>query len=422
MKTSGTRPNLFDTPSEDTTGQDTERNYRYQHAYGAILLIGAACRNLPYVSLYAEHHEDLLCERSDNLVDVYQIKTRKPEEGPWDLTDIALRKSIKRFVELNNIYPEDIYAMNFVSNSDFSNPGSDIDDQLKLRRSPVKFLEGMKKCTTKDEIESPFDVTFRELHGFCGCSPEELYSTLQKVELILGPERTSFDSEIVTRHLVAIPECSNYSVPVLSVIRDDLIHRVWLASHKVNDPSKHWYPLNKVSSENPSITAKRLLVEIVFQSIRDNSEPPFRYYDAPTIAIGNGQGNLWKLRKKMEKGDLHSQILTMEHRSLSAEQKLIEKAIEKPTEIEAVLSQLEGVVQGECDEAYLHASLTGKPIGPQMLDDVYSRLRQKAELQCDLVLRQPYELLIGVAGLLTGECKVWWSERFEIPFEKEGEK
>jgi hypothetical protein len=414
MNTTGLPPSLFDVPSEETTGSDTERNYRYQHAYGTILLIGAACKLHPYVALYAEHYEDLLCERLDGRVDGYQIKTRKPEEGEWDLADDAVKKSIKRFVELNNAFPDYVCSLKFVSNVDFSNPGIDIKDRLKLRRSPIKFLEMLVKCSHIDEIASPFDETFRELRDHCICSSEEFFSALRKVEFIRGPERTSFDSEIVTTHLAAMPECSNYSVAVLNSIRDELIHKIWLASHKVDDPSKHWYPKSKASSDNPYITAKRVPVSIVFQTIRDKAEPPFRYYDASTIALGNGKGNLRVLRKKMENGDLHSQILTMERRSLSAEQKLIEYSIRKPTEIETFLAQLEGVVQGECDEAFHHASLSGKPIGPQMLDDVYTRLKLKADQQCDLVLKQPYELLIGISGLLTGECKVWWSEPFDI--------
>lgn len=404
----------IDVSPENITGEETERNYRYQHAYGVILLIGSACNKLPYLSLYVEHHEDLLCERFDGLVDGYQIKTRKPEEGPWDLSDEALKKSIKRFVELNNAYSEFICSLVFVSNVGYSNPASNIKEQLKLRRSPVKFLELVKGCTHFDEIHQPFDKTFQELCDYCGVSSEELFASLKKVELVQGPERSSFDSEIVTTHLAAMSECSSHSVPMLEVIRDELITKVWLASHKVDDPSKHWYPIGKTQADNPHISAKRISVDLVFTTIQSMADPPFRFYDAPTIALGTGKGNLWILRKKMEKGELHNQILTMERRSLSAEQKLIEYAVRKPTEIEAYLTQLEGVVQGECDEAYHHASMSEKPIGPQMLADVYKRLREIAEQKCDLVLRQPYELLIGIAGLLTGECKVWWSEPFEI--------
>lgn len=416
--TSNLRTTLVDSLPDDSTGQDTERNYRYQHAYGVILLLAAASNKRPYVAIYAEHHEDILCERKDNLIDGFQIKTRKPEEGLWDFADEPLKKSIKQFIKLNIAFPESIGCLYFVSNVNFSDPGSEIKDQLKLRRSPVKFLEVVSKCSSVKDVRTPFNLTFRELCKYCECSPEELFLTLKKVELVVGPDRNSFDSEIVTTHLATIPICSAFSVPTLNAIRDELIHQVWLASHKVDDPSKHWYPINKTSSDNPYITAKRISAETVLQTIQDKAEPIFRYFDSSTLVLGNGKGNLDVLRKKLERGDLHNQILTMERRSLSAEQKLIEFALRSPNQIESHLTQLESIVQGECDEAYLHASLKGKSFGRQMLVDVYERLKLKAEQQSDLVLRQPYELLMGISGLLTGECKVWWSERFDLEGEE----
>lgn len=48
-----------------------------------------------------------------------------------------------------------------------------------------------------------------------------------------------------------------------------------------------------------------------------------------------------------------------------------------------------------------------------MLDDVFRRLKKKAE-NPSMVYNEPYETLIGIAGLLTGECMVWWSEQFDI--------
>ncbi|MBN2267131.1 MAG: DUF4297 domain-containing protein [Candidatus Babeliaceae bacterium] len=414
MTTFETHHSPLEVEPENTSGEDTELFYHYQHAYGTILLIAAAYGNLPYISIYAEHHEDLLCERSDELVDAYQIKTRDPDLGVWDSNDDAVKKSIKRFVQLNNGFPEFMCSFNFVSNVGYSNPGYEIQDKTRLRRSPIKFLEVAKRCSRFEDIAEPFAETFRELLGYCGCSPEELFSTLHKVELIDGPDRDGFDSIITEKYLPALSECSSYSVSVLNAIRDEITHKVWLASHIINDPSKYWYPIGKVSFDNPRITAKRVPVDIVLQTVRDKAEPPLRFYGESTIQLGSGKGNLWKLQKKMRRGDLNSQIPTMEHRSIAAESKLMEYAHKKPGEIEAYLTQLEGVVQGECDEAYLHAGLSGKINGPQMLDDVYNRLRQKAELHCDLVLRQPYELLIGVAGLLSGECTVWWSEHFDL--------
>jgi len=116
----------------------------------------------------------------------------------------------------------------------------------------------------------------------------------------------------------------------------------------------------------------------------------------------------------MERGGLHHQIQTMERRSLSAEQKLMEYAVKNPTNLDSYISQLVGVVKGECDEAYHHAIMSGEPIGHQMLDTLYKCLKEKADKHPALVMREPYETLIGIAGLLTGDCQVWWSEPFPI--------
>lgn len=67
--------------AKNDPGDETQRNFRYQAAYGVILLIGSLSGNLPYVSVYAEHHEDFLCERVDGKYDAYQVKTRNPEDG-----------------------------------------------------------------------------------------------------------------------------------------------------------------------------------------------------------------------------------------------------------------------------------------------------------------------------------------------------
>ena len=260
----------------------------------------------------------------------------------------------------------------------------------------------------------PFDETFQELLDYCRCSPELLLGTLKRVGLVNGPERNSFDSEILTTHLPAIQACKTLTIEALIGIRDELIQKVYYASSlKIDDPGKHWKPINKSGEQNPLINAKCIQVDEVLRTIKI-SAPPFRYskIQHPILNLGDGKGNLSKLKKKMIRGELTFQIETMEHRSLSAEQRLMEIAIRKPDNIEEILIQLVSVVKGECDEAYHHASLSGKVIGPLMLDDLFMRLKKKANTE--LVYKEPYETLIGIAGLLTGECKVWWSEIFDL--------
>lgn len=98
-------------------GDETARNYRYQYAYGVMLLIAAKRGAAPYVALWCEHHEDFLAERNDGRFDGYQIKTSKPELGAWKLTDVELIRSIGRFVDLVTLFQDRIGDLFFVSNS-----------------------------------------------------------------------------------------------------------------------------------------------------------------------------------------------------------------------------------------------------------------------------------------------------------------
>ena len=49
-----------------------------------------------------------------------------------------------------------------------------------------------------------------------------------------------------------------------------------------------------------------------------------------------------------------------------------------------------------------------------MLIDVYDRLKAIASNDPSKVNQQPYEVLVGVAGLLTSACLVWWSDQFQM--------
>lgn len=415
MTTSETYPHPLEAEPDNTSGEDSEHNYRYQHAYGAILLIDSACNELPYIAIYAEHHEDLLCERKDHKFDCYQVKTRDPSKGDWDLNDEPIKKSIKRFVELNSKFRDYINEFRFVSNSNFSKPGVTIQDRTKLRRSPVRFMDAIRRCACVTDIPEPFNQTILELCEYCVCDIEALFSTLGKLWFVQGPERYGYSSIITDRHLPKIRECASFPVPVVNAIREELIRRVWVAACEIEDASVDWYPIGKISQLNPHITSKRVPISVVLETVHQKAIPSFRFIGASTLKLGDGATNILRLRKKMRKGGLHSQIDIMEQRSLSAEQGLIELAHLRSEEIDTYLQQLEWVVRGECDEAYLQATKTDGSInGHLMLTDVYARLQKKAEQDRDLIYSQPKEMLIGIAGLLSGACKIWWSEPFDL--------
>lgn len=253
----------------DDPGDKTQRNFRYQHGYGVILLVAAASKQKPYTAIWCEHFDDFLCKRVDQSLDAYQIKTRKPESGPWVLTNESLRWSIKKFTRLVSRFKSKIADLYFVSNANFLDSEPNISRQ-KLCRSPVKFLEAVRCAKSVEEIPESYSHTFEYLREYCDCSKFVLYTTLSKLHLVVGPGRDSFDAEIIDDHLAKLPECAHLPVPILDDIRDELLKKISFASsRRIDNPRKHWIGLDEDDSHNPILLGKKLPVEVLYQTIKE---------------------------------------------------------------------------------------------------------------------------------------------------------
>ena len=392
-------------------GDEVLRKFRYQHAYGVILLAGMATGRLAYKALWCEQHEDFLAELMDGFFDAYQIKTRKPELGEWELNDEAFWKSVLRFIKLDLAYPDKIQSFKFVSNTQFSNSSSRNREHL----SPLKLLSGIHRVAQCEDLAGEVKRGFDWLDGELGVSSAELFTVLSRLELVLGPTDRAFEDELSQRHIPLLPECRFLSASALSMVREALIARIAQASSLVSaQPDRDWIGLTRQESENPYLLAKRITTEDLILTIRDAWGAYFRFIpNLASLQLGSVGERLDVLNQKMIHGGLAPRYETMRRRALTAEQVLLDLAT-RPDNGEALCSQIENVVLAECDDANLRASQTGSPFGAMMLVDVQDRLRRIAETDPTRVHRQPYDLLVGVAGLLTSECKVWWSEQFEL--------
>lgn len=393
-------------------GDDTQERFRYQHNYGVMILAGAARNALPYHAIWCEHHEDLLGERTDGLWDAFQIKTQRPENGEWTLQKDALKNSIKRFVALDARFPGKICELAFVTNCEFL----DSDAPDKLGRSPIKLLQAIQSGAEVDDMTPPLASAFEMLRQHCDCTASALLVVLKKVRLKIGPALTSFDAELTQNHLPHLPECTSLSVSALKALRDELVSLVYRASSLANeDPARHWCCIHGDDYLNPALQAKKITVARFSELIKQRYGVPFRYLPGSGyLELGRAADNTIRLYQKMVHGGVAGSFETMRHRALSAEYHLLELAQRIPDRFSNALNQLVSVVQGECDEAQLAAALQEKTYGPHMLVDVHQRLKIVAEHRPDMVEHQPYECLVGIAGLLSGECTVWWSEQFEL--------
>lgn len=120
------------------------------------------------------------------------------------------------------------------------------------------------------------------------------------------------------------------------------------------------------------------------------------------------------LELKLEKGGLSNHAEYMSVRERSAEFALMEDAIRRPDLYPDLQFQIEQVVLGACTEAYLKTRLDNQMFGEMMLADVQHRLAIAASERSYLIGGHDYECLMGIAGLLTSGCRVWWSLRFDV--------
>lgn len=396
-------------------GDETERNYRYQHQYGVVLLVAVRRGRLSYVSIYCEHHEDFLGERIDGRFDGWQIKTSKPEGGAWKLTSPALVKSIGRFVELLDAYPEEIGDFKFVSNSAIDEVTATSKDNARRGRCPGLMRRHLEQCSRADEVQEPFKKPFDNLAAELGAKPERLFEVLRRLKFVKGPSREDFDAALAHEHLGKLPDCAGLTPAELDDVRDALvalIHRA--ASLHVTDPDRHVLDLLSGEPDDPVILAKRIIcAEVAFAALA----PPtmaFAYPGEPTLdpAAPRPAG---VLEQKLKRGGLVDLIGYMKAREQAAEYQFLEEQAKNPVTARRQLRQVEEAVHGECLEAYMIAKASGQPqFGVSMFNDVSTRLRRLETDRKQLIGGSAYEVLMGTAALLTSECRLWWSERFRL--------
>lgn len=378
-----------------------------------MLLVAVRRGDHSYNSIYCEHHEDLMCEVGDGTFDGYQLKTRRPELGAWTMTDDALVDAIARFVDLVDEFTDQVRKLFFVSNAEFDHPSAAIQDQVKVGKSPILFINHIKTCASHSAIQEPYRNAFRKLSARIACSDITLFQTLKRVDLISGPSRREMDATLAHEHIGGLSECKALTPPQLDALRDSLVamvHRA--ASLQVTDPHRHVRGFFS-ATPNPEIEAKRIVCSMVeFKTSEPHAK--FRFVGEPKLELGKARDHT-VLEKKLKRGGLEDDVVAyMKSRDLSAEYCLLETQARDPATFGTLLKQVEESVHGECVEAFIEARITPEPFGEAMFRDLSARLRRLETDRKLLLGGQPYETLMGVAAMLTNECRVWWSKRFSI--------
>jgi hypothetical protein len=395
-------------PRQDI-GAATQRNFRYQSGYAVVLMCGAALSGNEYKAIWCEQEDDLLAELGPELFDSYQIKTQEPELGAWDTTKEGFIAAIRVFANLERKYPGRIRWFNFVSNTKLLHSNA----AAKVSKCPETLAAVVRAAKSYAQLSQPFKKSLGLMATAASCTDGEAFAVLKRLRFAVGPSRDSFIAEIHGSHLSQLGSCSGANSARLRRATFAAIHLFEdAASLSSQHPSRHYACLGAEVGE-AQLLAKRVSLEAFQKCVDGIAKPAFRYQPevAPMLSALS-DSKLDRFVKKLNKGGLDHYVDTLRSQALSAEETLLD-LVTRDAEAKNDVSHLTTLVKAECDFAHLKASATGTPFGKAMLTDVENRLdaiAKDTEKSCG----QPKELLLGLAGLLTEDCLVWWSDKFDV--------
>jgi hypothetical protein len=394
-------------PANDS-GAETIRNFRFQFVYGIVLLTGSLVQRLDYRAVWCEQEDDLLAEIDDHLFDSYQVKSRKREDGPWQIRDEAFRKSIALFVTLDEKYPGSIRWFNFVSNALLLKT----DEKKNQHKCPELLRDAARDCTTPASLDKVAAKGLEQLAKDTQCSSERILAVLKRLRFATAPDREAGFAELVSTHLPQLDVCAGLTVRRVRRLARELLAMIEDASALASqDPARHYAFIERGQRDDPQLRAKRVDVAEFHQRIRQMSASGFRY--TPQLsqsAFARQDRKFRRFLAKLDRGGLSHYADTLRNQATSTEALLFDLATRPDGHLD--VEHLRQLVKAECDMAHLRHSASEGLFGTAMLRDLDLKFEQLASGTSSNVCGQPKEVLFGTAGMLTDDCEVWWSPKF----------
>jgi hypothetical protein len=394
-------------PSEDI-GAETQRRFRHQAAYASLIACGLLDDASSILELFCEHHDDVLLLMKSGLFRAIQLKTRAVGRPPLKSGDDEILSALRRFATLDASFPERFERFVIASNVGFwkeKKNGSNVDYILNAARAG-----GTSKCST----------LIRRVKENREVSDVDILSVLARVELA-----TIFGIEDVDARL-----CSEFAS--LNELRDKRYDEVRKAAlevlHEIMDASG-LAQANCVPTYVALCTdrAKEMTNRAVIESKRMTAEKVRGF-----IARSLTASSLLKSSRVVPLDQLPRGFKTMEKKLASGGMSVaeIEHLSDLKLSMEALLTQwsyrfgrdkaqeyyehIRVLVTDECLAARQSADVEKGLHASEMLSSLRKQLESRLQNDANMLLSCSKEHLLGMAGILTEDCKVWWSIEFNL--------
>jgi len=402
--------------SETDHGDDMQLRVRYQSTYGAFVALGMLIDDTEIDAVYCEHHEDVLIRKKNGKFHGCQVKTRAAKLGPFKADDSQIKAALSRFLALEIAFPASFERFTIASNVAFwdaeenskslpfiielarSNPGKAPSTSLEIRRL-VSGLRENHKCKVVKVWEVLARVTLQgELPQF---NDIECQLAVEIAE-VLGARSRRFDELRAAAkalvQLVSDASSLNHTSPLF---------RYFVFLTEPQD-----------SKEAAIIEVKRISRDQLLEVMRHAFDGHTLLTSGNRIEVSELPSGATKLEKKMAVGGIASAEIGLIKDFKFSTDKLLQEWRYKygPERAAERYDHLQLLVKEDCFAASAEAKSATSLYGTAMLARVRETLRATASLPATQVARLgvSHHILLGIAGILTEECSLWWSDEFKV--------
>lgn len=394
--------------STSDPGDETQKRFRYQHTYTALIAIQMYNGKLPYKELFCEHHEDILAINEDGTYHGIQIKTRQLSDGAFEINDSAILGSLIRFIKLSNMYQNKFSRFVIVSNCPFRKDESGKSLVNLLNQVKAGKTEGFNPRDLQKYVENLVDKT--------GASINEVLRVLAITEVQEGPGMDDIDAKVINDHLGKLTLCQSVAIEKIRMIHRLLVEKIYGASSKrANNAVKDYCALIGGSAivNAEEINTKRITKHAVGLLIETKIKGGV-FLSTPSAVDGitsSESGQLMRYKMSCGLVDIED-IDVMDDLRAAAEDYFIANSYRAENKAQYLdqYNQIRSIVTNQSVEARSRCRKPDSPYGTEMLQNIEDRLDTISMNRKEDVFHTPYEILKGLVGILTNECKVAFSK------------
>ena len=400
-------------PREDI-GAETGYRFGYQDAWAATLSCALIDEPAEFTELFCEHHEDILLKQADGKFQGIQVKTRQLAGAPWKANDEEVFKSLCRFVLLDAQFPNQFAKFVFATNHFFFETSPSGKNLPYVLAEAVNASDLASAPTIIKQLATKLaKKTIRNM--------EEVLGTLKKTACTAALPKLDDSRKVLRESIIRAYSPAQDAVPsAIENAASQLVDAVRAASSLVHRDSLPAYLclLNEaeVIESRRRIESKLFTPERVREVLQESlSSSSLLVPAVPDNAVPPGEARN-RLEKKLEAGGLSVVSINLAtdlsasalHRSLEWCERFGDK------EALRRYQHLKTLVLKDCASAYEDTKSDQEVFGRKMLESLRARLTARTQAGSAAVFNCREEHLEGCAYELTGACKVWWSNPFDL--------